>query len=346
MSCWNKLTSTAAVAVAGIISVGIAGLVGHRIRKKYLLRREKDEEAARNLELRTSEQRALEKRRREEEKQKEYERRVQLSRTPLTECTEQSHLNTSSNSSNFGNSNHLRGTFWNRVEVMNSVLFPLIRFAMEDEYFKSKIRKVNWMQKDETVPLKTYDSYLMFDDDRRCQNWLNFHSCNLSASTFEVEYQWQSRRFHDFGATHNLKCRAVSLNSTSLRIVFEAEVEFPLGAKLVCWDIPITLIPNNSNGNDNNSNAANIDTFRAAADHSHVELAKFLDSAQVSNKQFEQIFGVHLVTPYKPEKSADKVCSCCSRPRNFVLVTYAGVVCDYCTGLPTVLRQLTFEYAN
>lgn len=320
MSWWKKpIVADIAAGAAG----AIVAIFAYQVREKYLLRRE---ESARELKWESETYRLMaEQGKLVEEKKKEYERRVQLSRTPLTKLSDNS-------------SNNLSGTFWNRKEVMHSILFPLIRFAMEDKELKSRIVKSDWIQKYETVPLKVYRTHKMFNHPIALDQ-LIFHNWDLSTGIFEVEYKWHFFRSRDLVKSYKLKCYATSLRSTSLRIVFESNSKSNChfqngGGELTCWEIPIVLPrplqPAQQCGNSSSSSASEstdisgINHLCAAVGDSHVELAKLLDPTKVSNEQFDRIFGANLVS----------------------LLKSVDAICKYHTHLPTALRQLAFEYTN
>lgn len=325
---------TAATSIA--TSIAACGILAGFVRKRILLKRKKDEEAeeaarkTRNLELEMSKQQAREEareeERRQEAKQKDYERRVQLSRTPLREYVDESTPNDVNGSNS---SKVLCGTFWNRMEVMHSVLFPLIRFAMREQSYGGGILKLDWQPKYETIPTKRYES-----DPIAGYHWMPRHihvegrKWNLATGCFELEY-------YTGHPALLFNCRIVSISATSLRIVFESDVtstpDSPGPNKMVCWQIPITLSRPyqsvNANASGNTLDVLCAASAANAANASHVELAKLLDPTIVSDKQFDSIFGTRFVKLHN-------------------LLKYADIVHKSRTNLPTPLRQLTFEYAN
>lgn len=124
------------------------------------------------------------------------------------------------------------------MEVMHSVLFPLIRFAMEQQDYGGGILKLDWQPKYETIPTKTYES-----DPITGYYWMPRHihvegrKWNLCTGFFELEYYTSHPALL-------FNCRVVSISATSLRIVFESNTISTLDPgpnKMVCWQIPITL---------------------------------------------------------------------------------------------------------
>lgn len=222
-------------------------------------------------------------------------------------------------------------SFWNRQELMHSVLFSLIRSAMMSA--KPDIKKLRWRQEYSTVPVRNYYGDKISHPQIRTS--FNLGKLNFTTGTFEVEYRVKYDSFRET-MVYNLECSLVSLSSTSLRIVFESPDICLPDAKFSCWQIPVvlpqltqpstvrsTLFADLGTSEPSEYDYPNLKYFESIP-ASHIDLKNLLDSTKTSAEEFDAIFGTNLVSSLR---------QICADFHTF-------------TPLPTALGKLTVEYAN